>query len=68
MPAHLPTGAPLLVLDAEHLDPMLNGVLGKESRRLGGRTLVPLGDQVGGRCQEQGLARRSLYGQDGGVV
>ena len=37
-------GVPLLVDEAEHLDPVLNGVLNRESRRAGGRVLVTLGD------------------------
>ena len=37
-------GVPLLVQDAEHADPLLNGVLNRQTRRAGGRVLVQLGD------------------------
>ncbi|KAJ1930559.1 dynein heavy chain [Tieghemiomyces parasiticus] len=36
-------GNPLLITDAEHLDPVLNPVLNRELRRTGGRVLIRLG-------------------------
>ncbi|KAJ2744465.1 dynein heavy chain [Coemansia sp. BCRC 34301] len=41
--AALRFGTPVLVADAEHLDPVLNPVLNRELRRAGGRVLVRLG-------------------------
>ena len=38
-------GNPILIQDAEHLDPILNHVLNKEYQRTGGRVLVQLGKQ-----------------------
>ena len=38
-------GNPLLIQDAEHLDPVLNHVLNKEYQKTGGRVLVRLGKQ-----------------------
>ena len=38
-------GTPLLVLDAEFYDPIMNPVLNREVRRTGGRVLISLGDQ-----------------------
>ena len=38
-------GNPILIQDAEHLDPILNPVLNKEYQRTGGRVLVQLGKQ-----------------------
>ena len=38
-------GNPILIQDAEHLDPILNHVLNKEYQRTGGRVLIPLGKQ-----------------------
>uniref|UniRef100_A0A7S1KNU3 Dynein heavy chain, cytoplasmic n=1 Tax=Percolomonas cosmopolitus TaxID=63605 RepID=A0A7S1KNU3_9EUKA len=38
-------GTPLLVQDAEALDPILNPILNREFRRVGGRTLVGVGNQ-----------------------
>jgi len=38
-------GNPILIQDAEHLDPVLNHVLNKEYQRTGGRVLVRLGKQ-----------------------
>ncbi|RKP02777.1 hypothetical protein CXG81DRAFT_10371 [Caulochytrium protostelioides] len=38
-------GTPLLVQDAEHLDPILNAVLNKELYRTGGRVLIRVGNQ-----------------------
>lgn len=38
-------GTPLLVQDAENLDPILNPILNKEFRKVGGRTLVGIGSQ-----------------------
>ena len=38
-------GNPILIQDAEHLDPVLNHVLNKEYQKTGGRVLIPLGEQ-----------------------
>ncbi|UPX18708.1 dynein heavy chain [Ascochyta rabiei] len=38
-------GNPILIQDAEHLDPILNHVLNKEYQRTGGRCLIQLGKQ-----------------------
>ncbi|PHH90699.1 hypothetical protein CDD83_2886 [Cordyceps sp. RAO-2017] len=38
-------GNPILIQDAEHLDPILNHVLNKEYQRTGGRVLIQLGRQ-----------------------
>ncbi|CAN6639183.1 dynein heavy chain, cytoplasmic [Trichomonascus vanleenenianus] len=38
-------GNPILIQDAEHLDPIINQVLNKEYKRTGGRTLITLGKQ-----------------------
>ena len=38
-------GNPLLVQDAEHLDPILNHILNKEYQKTGGRVLIQLGKQ-----------------------
>src|SRR5579859_3300153 len=38
-------GNPILIQDAEHLDPVLNHVLNKEYQKTGGRVLVRLGKQ-----------------------
>ncbi|RDA90155.1 hypothetical protein CP533_2196 [Ophiocordyceps camponoti-saundersi (nom. inval.)] len=38
-------GNPILIQDAEHLDPILNHVLNKEYQRTGGRVLMQLGKQ-----------------------
>ena len=38
-------GNPILIQDAEHLDPILNHVLNKEYQKTGGRVLVQLGKQ-----------------------
>lgn len=38
-------GNPILIQDAEHLDPIINQVLNKEYKRTGGRTLITLGRQ-----------------------
>lgn len=38
-------GNPILIQDAEHLDPILNHVLNKEYQKTGGRVLVRLGKQ-----------------------
>ncbi|KAL5116500.1 dynein heavy chain [Pleosporales sp. CAS-2024a] len=38
-------GNPILIQDAEHLDPILNHVLNKEYQKTGGRTLIQLGKQ-----------------------
>ncbi|KAK4989517.1 dynein heavy chain [Elasticomyces elasticus] len=38
-------GNPILIQDAEHLDPILNHVLNKEYTRTGGRVLIQLGRQ-----------------------
>lgn len=38
-------GNPLLIQDAEHLDPVLNHVLNKEYQKTGGRILIRLGKQ-----------------------
>ena len=38
-------GNPLLIQDAEHLDPVLNHVLNKEYQKTGGRVLIQLGKQ-----------------------
>ncbi|KAI9891081.1 MAG: Dynein heavy chain, cytoplasmic [Vezdaea aestivalis] len=38
-------GNPILIQDAEHLDPILNHVLNKEYQKTGGRTLIQLGRQ-----------------------
>ncbi|PHH56049.1 Dynein heavy chain, cytoplasmic [Ceratocystis fimbriata CBS 114723] len=38
-------GNPILIQDAEHLDPMLNHVLNKEYQKTGGRVLIQLGRQ-----------------------
>ena len=38
-------GTPLLVNDAEAVDPILNPVLNKELQRTGGRTLIRLGSE-----------------------
>ena len=38
-------GTPLLVHDVESIDPVLNPVLNKETRKAGGRNLIRLGDQ-----------------------
>jgi dynein heavy chain 1 len=38
-------GTPLLIQDAENIDPILNPILNKEVRRIGGRNLVRLGNQ-----------------------
>jgi dynein heavy chain 1 len=38
-------GSPILVQDAEHLDPIINPILNKELRRTGGRVLIRLGNQ-----------------------
>ncbi|ODA76229.1 hypothetical protein RJ55_08074 [Drechmeria coniospora] len=38
-------GNPILIQDAEHLDPILNHVLNKEYQRTGGRVLIQLGKQ-----------------------
>ncbi|KAL8907361.1 MAG: hypothetical protein Q9207_001479 [Kuettlingeria erythrocarpa] len=38
-------GNPILVQDAEHLDPVLNHVLNKEYQKTGGRVLIQLGKQ-----------------------
>lgn len=39
-------GNPILIQDAEHLDPVLNHVLNKEYQKTGGRVLIQLGKQV----------------------
>lgn len=38
-------GNPMLIQDAEHIDPILNHVLNKEYQRTGGRVLIQLGRQ-----------------------
>lgn len=38
-------GNPILIQDAEHIDPVLNPVLNKEYQRTGGRVLIQLGKQ-----------------------
>ena len=38
-------GNPILIQDAEHLDPILNQVLNKEYQKTGGRVLIQLGKQ-----------------------
>ncbi|KAJ4379809.1 dynein heavy chain [Didymella sp. IMI 355093] len=38
-------GNPILIQDAEYLDPILNHVLNKEYQKTGGRVLIPLGKQ-----------------------
>ncbi|KAH9904137.1 cytoplasmic dynein heavy chain [Xylariomycetidae sp. FL2044] len=38
-------GTPILIQDAEHLDPILNHVLNKEYQKQGGRVLIQLGKQ-----------------------
>lgn len=38
-------GNPILVQDAEHMDPILNNVLNREYQRTGGRVLIQLGKQ-----------------------
>ncbi|KAK3716178.1 dynein heavy chain [Vermiconidia calcicola] len=38
-------GNPILIQDAEHIDPILNHVLNKEYQRTGGRVLIQLGRQ-----------------------
>jgi dynein heavy chain 1 len=38
-------GSPILIQDAEHLDPILNSVLNKEYQKTGGRVLIQLGKQ-----------------------
>ncbi|CAK7266377.1 dynein heavy chain [Sporothrix epigloea] len=38
-------GNPILIQDAEHLDPLLNHVLNKEYQKTGGRVLIQLGKQ-----------------------
>ncbi|KAK3294055.1 dynein heavy chain, N-terminal region 1-domain-containing protein [Chaetomium fimeti] len=38
-------GNPILIQDAEHLDPVLNHVLNKEYQKTGGRVLIQLGKQ-----------------------
>ncbi|SMQ54365.1 unnamed protein product [Zymoseptoria tritici ST99CH_3D7] len=38
-------GNPILIQDAEHIDPILNHVLNKETQRTGGRVLIQLGRQ-----------------------
>lgn len=38
-------GNPILIQDAEHLDPVINQVLNKEYKKTGGRTLITLGRQ-----------------------
>lgn len=38
-------GNPILIQDAEHLDPILNHVLNKEYQKTGGRVLIKLGKQ-----------------------
>ncbi|KAG9714072.1 dynein heavy chain, partial [Aureobasidium melanogenum] len=38
-------GNPILIQDAEHLDPILNHVLNKEYQKTGGRVLIQLGRQ-----------------------
>lgn len=38
-------GNPILIQDAEYLDPLLNHVLNREYQKVGGRTLVQLGKQ-----------------------
>jgi dynein heavy chain 1 len=38
-------GNPILIQDAEHLDPILNHVLNKEYQKTGGRVLIQLGKQ-----------------------
>ncbi|GAB1730251.1 hypothetical protein NU195Hw_g9200t1 [Hortaea werneckii] len=38
-------GNPILIQDAEHMDPILNHVLNKEYQRTGGRVLIQLGRQ-----------------------
>jgi len=38
-------GNPILIQDAEHLDPVLNHVLNKEYQKTGGRVLIQLGNQ-----------------------
>lgn len=38
-------GSPILIQDAEHLDPVLNHVLNKEYQKTGGRVLIQLGKQ-----------------------
>ncbi|ETS83032.1 Dynein heavy chain [Pestalotiopsis fici W106-1] len=38
-------GNPILIQDAEHLDPVLNPVLNREYQRTGGRVLIQLGKQ-----------------------
>ena len=38
-------GNPILIQDAEHIDPILNHVLNKECQRTGGRVLIQLGRQ-----------------------
>lgn len=38
-------GSPILITDAEHLDPIINKILNKEYQKTGGRTLIGLGKQ-----------------------
>jgi len=38
-------GAPLLVMDVDRVDPILNNVLNKETHKQGPRVLISLGDQ-----------------------
>ncbi|PWA00630.1 hypothetical protein BB558_003315 [Smittium angustum] len=38
-------GNPILIQDAEHVDPILNPILNRELRRTGGRVLIRLGSQ-----------------------
>jgi dynein heavy chain 1 len=38
-------GNPILIQDAEYLDPVLNHVLNKEYQKTGGRVLIQLGKQ-----------------------
>eukprot|EP00392_Amoebophrya_sp_AT5.2_P018141 g18610.t1 len=47
-PAAGPTirlGTPILLTDVERLDPILNGILNKETHKKGGRTMITMGDQ-----------------------
>ncbi|CAD7970789.1 unnamed protein product [Amoebophrya sp. A120] len=38
-------GTPILLTDVEKLDPVLNGILNKETHKKGGRTMITMGDQ-----------------------
>ncbi|CAD7968195.1 unnamed protein product, partial [Amoebophrya sp. A25] len=38
-------GTPVLLTDVERLDPVLNGILNKETHKKGGRSMITLGDQ-----------------------